>query len=112
MKGQVEGKIKQISESLKDYNPEKVILFGSYAWGTPGEDSDFDLLIIKRTNQKFFKRVPEARKYLYKINSAFDILVLTPEEIEKRRKMGDFFIKEILEKGKVLYERKKQLKTG
>jgi len=107
MKAQVEKKLKRISISLLPYQPEKVILFGSYAWGKPGKDSDFDLLIIKKTGQNYFKRIPEVRKYLLEIDSPFDILVMTPEEVKKRVKKGDWFIKEILQKGKVLYERKK-----
>jgi predicted nucleotidyltransferase len=98
--------IKQIIESLKPYKPEKIILFGSYAWGKPKKDSDIDLLIIKQTKKDHYKRIPEARSYLHNIDQAFDILIMTPEEITKRLKLGDFFIKEILKRGRVLYEAK------
>ena len=97
----------KIVKNLKKYNPQKVILFGSHAWGKPGKDSDIDLLIIKKTKQNPYKRIPEARSYLYDINQAFDILVLTPSEIKKRLCLGDFFIEDIIKKGKVLYETKK-----
>jgi len=99
--------IKQVVKNLKKYRPEKVVLFGSYAWGKPKKDSDIDILIIKKTGGNPYKRIPEARSYLHNINKAFDILVMEPEEVEKRLKLGDFFIEEIVEKGKVLYEARK-----
>lgn len=98
---------KQIVQSLNPYRPEKILLFGSYARGKSIKDSDIDLLIIKKTRKPHFKRIPEARMHLYKIDRAFDILVLTPEEVEKRLKLKDFFIEEIFQKGKLLYEAKK-----
>jgi len=96
----------QIVEKLKNYQPEKIILFGSYAWGRPTPDSDVDLLVIKNTEQDHYQRIPEARRYLYDIDEAFDILVMTPREIDNRIQIGDCFIKEIIDKGKVLYETK------
>ena len=97
----------QIVKSLKPYKPGKVLLFGSFAQGKSKRDSDIDLLIIKKTKSSHSKRIPEVRMYLYNIDRAFDILVMTPEEIKKRLKMGDFFIEEIFQKGKLLYETKK-----
>jgi predicted nucleotidyltransferase len=97
---------KKIVENLKPYQPKKIILFGSFAFGKRNKDSDIDLLIIKDTKKDHYKRIPEARAYLHNIDQAFDILVMTPQEIKKRLKLGDFFIKDILEKGKVLYEAK------
>jgi len=98
---------KQIVKSLKPYRPEKIFLFGSSASGKSKKDSDIDLLIIKKTTKPHFKRIPEARLRLWEINKAFDILVMTPEDIKKRLNLGDFFIEEILRKGKLLYEAKK-----
>lgn len=95
----------QIVDNLKKCQPEKIILFGSHAWGKPTPDSDIDLLIIKDTEQDHYRRIPEARRYLYDIDKPFDILVLTPKEVENRLQLGDFFIKEIIEKGKILYEK-------
>ena len=96
-------KINQTIKNLKKYNPEKIILFGSYAWGKPTEDSDIDILIIKKTKKNPYKRIPEARKYLHGINHAFDILVMNPEEEKKRLILGDSFIEEIIKKGRILY---------
>lgn len=100
-------KINQITKNLKKYKPEKIILFGSYARGKSKRNSDIDLLIIKRTKRNPYKRIPEVRKYLYDIDKAFDILVLTPKEVQKRLELGDFFIEEIIKRGKVLYETRK-----
>ena len=97
-------KINQTVKSLKKYKPEKIILFGSYAWGKPKKDSDIDILIIKKTKKNHYKRIPEAKKYLHGIDHAFDILVMNPEEVKKRLSLGDFFIEEIIKKGKILYE--------
>ncbi|MDP2741255.1 MAG: nucleotidyltransferase domain-containing protein [bacterium] len=98
--------IKQIVKNLKKYNPEKIILFGSYVWGKPKKDSDIDILIIKKTEKSPYQRIPEARKYLRDIDKAFDILVMKPDEVKKRLDMGDFFIEEIIKNGRVLYESK------
>ena len=103
---------KKIVQNLKRYKPEKMILFGNYAWGKPNQDSDMDILIVKKTAQKHYERIPEARRYLYDLDQAFDILVLTPEEVEKRLALGDFFIQEIWEKGKVLYEKREKQKVS
>ncbi|MCM8801003.1 MAG: nucleotidyltransferase domain-containing protein [Candidatus Omnitrophica bacterium] len=97
---------KQIVESLKFYHPEKIILFGSYARGKPAKDSEIDLLVIKSTKKDHYRRIPEVRAYLHHLDKAFDILVMTPKEINKRLKLGDFFIEDIIKKGKILYEKK------
>ncbi|MFH0854810.1 MAG: nucleotidyltransferase domain-containing protein [bacterium] len=78
-------KIKKIVEKIKPYNPEKIILFGSRAWGKPHCDSDFDLMIIKKTREKYFNRIFKTRKLLYGMNESFDIIVMTPAEIKKSR---------------------------
>jgi len=97
--------IQKIVQQIKEkYKPEKIILFGSFAWGKPTRDSDMDLLVIKKTKKDHYQRIPEVRSYLHNIDKAFDILVMTPKEIAKRLALGDFFIEEIIKKGKVLYE--------
>lgn len=87
----------------RHFNPQKIILFGSYAYGKPTEDSDVDILII----MPFKGRNPEKATEIWmatKPKFPIDILVRKPAELEKRLKMGDFFLREITEKGKVLYE--------
>jgi len=87
---------------LKDYNPEKIILFGSSVGGKLTKDSDLDLLIIKKTRKNPWKRTLEADAYLDH-DIAIDILVYTPQEIKKRLKMDDFFIQEIMQRGRLIY---------
>ena len=90
---------------VKEYEPEKIILFGSYAYGQPDEESDIDLLIVVKTSLPFFKRLAEVRRITSTIRRgyAFEPLVLTPDELEGRLKMGDQFFEEIITKGDVLY---------
>lgn len=90
---------------VQNYQPEKVILFGSYAWGKPRKDSDIDLLIIKKTKKKWLERNLEVRKIIDG-ELPVDILIRTPEEVRKRLRMGDFFYQDIETKGKYLYEKK------
>ncbi len=97
---------KSIKQVVKGYKPEKVYLFGSYAWGRPDTHSDVDLLIVKNSNLPRRFRISEAEKFFSNFPYPFDVLVYTPEEIEARKKLGDFFIKLILEKGKLLYEKR------
>jgi predicted nucleotidyltransferase len=87
----------------KQFNPQKIVLFGSYAYGKPTEDSDVDILVV----MPFKGRNPEkATEIWMAIRPKFPIYIIVrkPAEINKRIKMGDFFIREIVEKGKVLYE--------
>lgn len=94
-----------VRKLVAGYTPEKIILFGSYAYGQPDADSDIDLLIIKRTKERFFKRLDAVRQLATGTHPhiPFEPIVLTPEEIERRLKSGDQFLSEIIEKGKVLY---------
>jgi len=87
----------------KQFNPDKIILFGSYAYGKPTEDSDVDILVVI----PFKGRNPEKATEIWmatKPRFPIDIMVRKPAELKKRLKMGDFFLREITEKGKVLYE--------
>src|SRR5258708_17993424 len=83
------------------YSPVKVILFGSHAYGEPGEDSDIDLLIIKDTSERFWSRLATVRALTVGTRRTvpFGPIVLTPSEIEQRLLLGDQFIAEILERG-------------
>jgi uncharacterized protein len=101
-------KFKVIVKRIADeYKPEKIYLFGSRAWGRPRKDSDFDLFIIKKTRAKRFNRHLEVRG-LIDGEIAADILVYTPKETERRLYLGDFFIEDIIKKGKILYESARQ----
>jgi len=90
-------------KAAKRFNPHKIILFGSYVYGKPTEDSDVDILVI----MPFKGRNPEKATEIWmatKPKFPIDIMVRKPAELEKRLKLGDFFLREIIEKGKVLYE--------
>lgn len=90
-----------IVTSLKKFNPLKVILFGSYAYGKPTSESDIDLLVVVNTEKKFHQRIQQIRPSLPK-DKAIDLIVLTPEEYNKARKENPL-VKEIDFKGKVIY---------
>ena len=95
--------LKEIVNNLKKrYKPEKIILFGSLISGKITESSDIDLLIIKNTKKNPLLRKREARAAAHS-KIAFDPLVLTPGEIKTRLKWQDFFIKDIINKGEILY---------
>ena len=99
--------INKISKKISvSYNPEKIILFGSFAWGKPTKDSDVDLFIVKNTKQNRYARQLKVRR-LIQGELPVDILVYTPKEIDERLKLEDFFINDILNKGKVIYEKAK-----
>ena len=85
--------------------PEKVILFGSFAYGQPTPDSDVDLLVIMESEQSAHARSAQISEILYPRPFPVDIIVRTPQEIAERLALGDCFFQEIMTKGKVLYER-------
>lgn len=93
--------VADIVTQLKPYQPEKIILFGSYAYGKPHEDSDVDLVIIKKTNEPFLERFKRARS-LIRTQFAVDLFIFTPEEFEAGRK-NNILMSEIAKKGKVIY---------
>ncbi len=101
-KAEIEKIVRQVIDA---YQPEKIILFGSYAYGKPDSDSDLDLLIIKKTSDRFIDRWINIRQIVSdpKRSIPFDPIVLTPKEIEERLAMGDQFVEEIIKKGEVLY---------
>ncbi len=91
---------------VREFAPLQVILFGSYAYGTPSEYSDVDLLVVmpvakseaRRQELEIQKRIP--RRF------SMDLLVRSPEEIAYRISHNDWFLREVTEKGEVLYESK------
>ncbi|MDI6591716.1 MAG: nucleotidyltransferase domain-containing protein [Patescibacteria group bacterium] len=98
---EIEKIVQQIVEKCK---PERIILFGSFAYGKPKPSSDVDLLIIKKSKKKKVERIKEI---LMKVESPLPLepLVYTPKEIQERLNLGDFFFQTIFKKGKVLYEK-------
>ena len=86
----------------RQFHAERVVLFGSYAKGTATVDSDVDLLVIGAFNGRSVDKSVEIRMKLHPLFPV-DIIVRTPEKVKQRLEMGDDFIREILEEGKVLY---------
>ena len=96
-----------IQKIVQALNPEKIVLFGSYAYGMPNPHSDVDLLVIMKTKASLKERSWAVSRLLLPRPFPVDILVKTPKEVEKALESGDFFLKEILTRGKVLYDRNK-----
>ncbi len=87
------------------FAPEKVILFGSRASGTPRADSDVDLLVIMETEGSLIQRAVAVKRVCRPRFVAMDVLVKTPEEIAAQLRQGNHFLNQVLEEGRVLYER-------
>jgi len=95
--------IRRLVQALQ---PDKIVLFGSYARGVATADSDVDLLIVMETTDPPAERYLRVSRLLRPRPFPVDILVRTPAEIRQALSEGDFFVREILENGLVLYERR------
>jgi predicted nucleotidyltransferase len=96
--------IQQFADRIAaEFQPERIILFGSYAYGTATPDSDVDLLVILRFEGKGAYKAAEIMNKL-RPRFAIDLLVRTPDQMRQRLAWNDFFLLDITEKGKVLYE--------
>jgi len=91
------------SQIVREFNPERIILFGSYAYGRASDDSDVDLLIVLPFEGKPVRKAIEIRN---KINARvpLDLIVRTPEQLAQRLAQNDWFMREIVERGRTLYE--------
>ena len=85
------------------FKPRRIVLFGSYAYGEPNEDSDVDLLVVMRHRGATYSQATRIRCAI-EPPFALDLLVRSPEELKKRLKLGDYLLREIIERGKVLYD--------
>ena len=91
-------KIKQ--RLVENFHPQAIILFGSYAWGQPREESDIDLLVVKDGVQASRQMEIEAHKLLLDVDQSLDMFVYKPEDLKTRT---NAFFQRILTQGKVLY---------
>jgi len=91
---------RRIARALK---PDKIILFGSYAYGVPSPDSDVDLLIVMKTRLSAKERYLAVSRLIDPRPFPMDILVKTPREVDRALRTGDFFMQEIVSRGRVLY---------
>ncbi len=96
--------IKKLCEQIaREFKPEKIILFGSQAYGKPTVESDIDLLVVMPYEGSPFRQAGEILKRL-QIWMPVDLIVRSAEEIEQRLRIGDRFMREILDRGKVMYD--------
>ena len=104
-------KISEIKEKIvKEIDPEKIILFGSYAWGNPTDESDIDLLVIKNSTERKIDRARMVRQSIADIQVPADILVYTPEELKKSiNENRNLFMEDIVRNGKTIYEKSKDV---
>lgn len=100
-RAQIEEFARRVAE---EFRPDRIILFGSYANGTPTEDSDVDLLVVMPHEDKGFRKATEIRLCV-PAKFPMDLMVRSCEEIERRLALEDFFIEEIVGRGEMLYER-------
>lgn len=97
--------VTEIANKIKvHFHPQKIILFGSYAWGKPTEDSDVDLFVIMNSTLRRDERAVRISDLFPNRRFPLDVIVYTPKELKLSLKRGNPFTKEIIDKGKVLYE--------
>lgn len=104
---ELEKNLKKLVQALKNsYRPEKIVLFGSLAKGRVSPDSDLDLLIVKKNPPlRYWDRVKELAPFLSGCHVGLDYVIWTPEELMQETEKNRFLKEEILEKGKILYDR-------
>ena len=103
---QIESYLKEaVSRIIDNFNPEKIILFGSYAYGKPTEDSDIDLMVVMDTDMEPYERALPIRKALKYLGMPKDIIVRTPQEFERFKDIVGTIIYTAAHKGRVIYEK-------
>ena len=106
MTKKAQAEIKSIMRKIvREYKPEKIILFGSFAYGKPRASSDIDMLIVKKTKKRRIDRIKDVL-YMIDNNFPFEPIVYTPREINERLTLGDFFLQTVMQKCKILYEKR------
>ena len=96
--------IEQVVEQIVErFHPDKVILFGSHAYGIPHPESDVDLLVVMETKRTGAQQAVEILRAI-NLNFGLDLVVYSPKRIKQRLDWGDSFLREVVTKGIVLYE--------
>ena len=100
--------IKQLVERIRQFDPEKIILFGSYAYGTPGENSDVDLFVVKNVRKEDIRDLrlsirKHLRDIIYNQKVPVDLLLDSQENVNERIRLGDSIYEEIMSKGRTVY---------
>ncbi len=93
-----------VDRIVREYDPDKVIVFGSFARGDIHEGSDLDLLIVKETSERFTDRIGTVLR-LCDFDIAVEPLVYTPAELKRMAERGNDFILTALREGRVVYEK-------
>ncbi len=95
---------KIISTIIREYQPEKIILFGSWAWGEPHEDSDIDLLVVMESDKPRLERQRDILDVIGPSDIPVDVLVYTPQELDHSINMSrNLFLEDVVHNGTVLY---------
>ena len=94
-----------VEHIARNFRPDKIILFGSYAYGQPRPGSDVDLLIVMATPEGDWPLTRAILRSLTPFRFGIDLLVRPQTEIERRIGLGDWFLEDVLTKGKTVYER-------
>ncbi|MCK5280948.1 MAG: nucleotidyltransferase domain-containing protein [Cyclobacteriaceae bacterium] len=94
-----------VNKIAKNYDPDKIILFGSYAIGTANDDSDLDIIIVKKTDKPKNKRGREVRRFLLGSMVPIDLKIYTPIEFENERNFSLSFLNSAIKNSIVIYER-------
>ncbi len=99
------GRVERVIRCLKKYNPEKIIIFGSYARGETDEYSDLDFVVIKKTRKRFIERLIEAAKLIDNDLGKVDVFVYTPREFQEMIERENPFIEQVLKEGRIVYQK-------
>jgi len=86
------------------FHAEKIILFGSHAYGHPRQDSDVDLLVLLPFSGNTFRKSQDILN-LIKPKFSVDLIVRNPQDAQRRHQQGDPLMREVFDRGRVLYER-------
>lgn len=93
-----------VSSIVQQCSPEQIILFGSHAYGKPTKDSDLDLFVVANIPGLASERIRTVRRAI-EGDIPVDVVVRSPEEVERALRGRDWFVQEVFQKGKVLYAR-------
>ena len=98
-------RIRDVSERIaQQFAPDRIILFGSHAYGAPNEGSDVDLLVVLPFEGKPYRKAAEIAAAVH-AGFPLDILARRPDDVERRYREADPLVREALDRGRVLYER-------
>lgn len=98
-------RIRDVSERIaQQFAPDRIILFGSYAYGSPNEGSDVDLLVVLPFEGKPYRKAAEIAAAVH-AGFPLDILARRPDDIERRYREADPLVREALDRGRTLYDR-------